>query len=240
VTEEATESRIVYTFTFADGRKKQFVVRLDHATLSRIAEPRDAYPAWTALGHEKCPNCPLDEASHPRCPVARNLVDVVEAFRDEISYDEVAVEVETGERSYRKTAPLQEGLAALIGSVTVTSGCPVLDRLRPMVDTHLPFMSPEESTYRMITMHLLAQYFRVRRGETPDWSLDELVRLLAECRVTNAALVRRVQTLGFKDASLNALARLNTMGEITALSIDGDLERLAGIFGSHDSRPRPS
>jgi hypothetical protein len=240
VSGDLSESRILYRFSFADGRQKQFLVRLDHDTLSLIGETRESYPDWTALGHEQCPNCPLNVADHPRCPVARNLVDVVDAFRDELSFAEVAVEVETGERVYRKTAPLQEGLSALIGIVTVSSGCPVLDRLRPMVDTHLPFMSPEESTYRMITMHLLAQYFRVRRGETPDWGLDELVRLLAECRTTNAALVRRVQTRGIKDASLNALARLNTMGEITALSIDGDLERLASIFESHDARSRCS
>ena len=60
--------------------------------------------------------------------------------------------------------------------------------------------------------------------------------LLEECRQTNAALVRRLQTLGINDASLNALAMLNTMGEITSLSIDGDLKRLQKIFSDHYGR----
>jgi len=228
--------RIAYRFSFKDGRARDFAITLDHATLQVVAAPRESYPEWTALAYKKCPNCPLDEALHPRCPVATNFVDVVEAFKHERSYDEVDVTVDVHERRYLKHASVQQALSAMIGVLTVTSGCPVLDKLRPMVDTHLPFMSPEESTYRVIAMYLLAQYFRNKQGLAPDWDLDQLVGLLEECRRTNAALVRRLQTLGINDASLNALAMLNTMGEITSLSIDGDLKRLEKIFSDHYGR----
>jgi hypothetical protein len=225
--------RIAYRFEFKDGRDREFALTLDHETLQLLAEPRPSYPEWTSLTYKQCPNCPLDAARHPRCPVAANLVDVVETFKHERSYDEVDVAVAVQERRYMKRASVQQALSALIGVLTVTSGCPVLDKLRPMVETHLPFMSPEESTYRMISMYLLAQYLRARQGRQPDWDLGRLVELLEECRRSNAALVRRLQTLGINDASLNALAMLNTMGEITTLSIEGDLRRLQKIFGEH-------
>lgn len=228
--------RIAYRFTFKDGRAREFALSLDHETLQVVQAPRASWPEWTALAYKKCPNCPLDEAHHPRCPVAANLVEVVLAFKDERSYDEVDVTVDVHERRYLKHASVQQALSAMIGVLTVASGCPVLDKLRPMVDTHLPFMSPEESTYRVIAMYLLAQYFRDRQGLPPDWDLDQLVGLLEECRRTNAALVRRLQTLGINDATLNALAQLNTMGEITSLSIEGDLKRLEKIFSDHYGR----
>jgi hypothetical protein len=227
---------IAYRFTFKDGRERDFAITLDHATLQVVQAPRQSYPEWTALAYNKCPNCPLDEARHPRCPIAVNLVDVVEAFRDERSYDDIDVTVDMHERRYLKRASVQQALAAMIGVLTVTSGCPVLDKLRPMVDTHLPFMSPEESTYRVIAMYLLAQFFRSKQGLAPDWDLDQLVSLLEECRLSNAGLVRRLQTLGINDATLNALTVLNTMGEITSLSIDGDLKRLEKIFSDHYGR----
>jgi hypothetical protein len=228
--------RIAYRFTFSDGRARDFALTLDHDTLQLLAVPRDSYPEWTALSYKKCPNCPLDEAQHPRCPVAANLVDVVETFKDERSFDDVDVAVDVQERRYVKRASVQEALSAMIGVLTVASGCPVLNKLRPMVETHLPFMSPAESTYRVIAMYLLAQYFRDKQGLAADWDLDQLVSLLEECRQTNAGLVRRLQTLGINDATLNALTVLNTMGEITSLSIEGDMKRLEKIFGDHYGR----
>lgn len=237
---EPAPIRIAYRFTFKDGRVRDFALVLDRSTLQVIAAPRNVYPEWTALSYKKCPNCPLDEARHPRCPVATNLVDVVEAFKDVRSFEEVDVSVDVPERRYLKRAPVQQALSAMIGVLTAASGCPVLDKLRPMVQTHLPFMSPEESTYRLIGMYLLAQYFRDKQGLQPDWDLDQLVRLLEECRQTNAGLVRRLQTLGITDATLNALAELNTMGEISSLSIEDDLKRLEKIFGDHYGRRAPA
>jgi len=239
VSENPPPIRIAYRFTFTDGRVRDFALTLDRETLQVLAPPREHYPEWTALAYKKCPNCPLDEAQHPRCPVAANLVDVVEAFGDVRSFDEVDVSVEVPERRYLKRAPVQQALSAMIGVLTVASGCPVLNKLRPMLETHLPFMSPEESTYRMIAMYLLAQYFRDKQGLEADWDLDQLVELLEECRQTNAALVRRLQTLGINDATLNALAELNTMGEITSLTIEDDLKRLEKIFGDHYGRRAP-
>jgi hypothetical protein len=223
-----------YLFRFNDGSSHSFLVTLDHASLRLVQAPRPAYPDWTALSYKQCPNCPLGSRSHPRCPVAATLVDVVAFLQNRLSFEEVDVEVESHGRRYSKRTSLQHAASSLIGIFTVTSGCPILDKLRPMVDTHLPFMSPDESTYRTISMYLMAQYFLKQRGRPADWDLKDLVRFLAEARETNAAFCRRLQSLGVKDASLNALSNLNAMGEITSLSIEtSDLTRLERIFAEH-------
>src|SRR5262249_45179319 len=77
--------------------------------------------------------------------------------------------------------------SSLIGIFMVTSGCPVMNKLRPMVDTHLPFMTSAESTYRVISMYLLAQFFRQRQGRKPDWALEGLLGVLEAAKETNAA-----------------------------------------------------
>jgi hypothetical protein len=86
------------------------------------------------------------------------------------------------------------------------------------VDTHLPFMSPEESSYRTLSMYLTAQYFGMRMGQDPDWQLKDFIAHLRNVRETNGGFCARLRSLGIKDASLNALATLNAMGELTSLS----------------------
>jgi len=92
---------------------------------------------------------------------------------------------------------------------------PILNKLRPMLATHLPFMSSEESTYRTVSMYLTAQYFLHKSGQPADWELKHLLDLLKECRATNSGYCGRLRSLGIGDAALNALALLNVQGELT-------------------------
>jgi hypothetical protein len=121
----------------------------------------------------------------------------------------------------------------------VTSGCPVMNKLRPMVDTHLPFMTSAESTYRVISMYLLAQYFRQQQGLAPDWTLEGLLAVLEAAKQTNAAFCQRIQEVDLRDAILGALSVLNAQGEIASLSIEtDDLRRWGRIFAEHYGEPR--
>lgn len=61
----------------------------------------------------------------------------------------------TEERTYSKDTLLQQGLASLLGIVMTTSGCPVLEPLKPMVRFHLPFATLTETVYRMVSMCLV-------------------------------------------------------------------------------------
>jgi hypothetical protein len=226
--------RYRYTITFKDGGEKRFQVDIDAETLALIESPRESYPEWTQLTFHKCPNCPLDEARHERCPVAASLVDVVEAFKDSPSYEEVDVTVQAANRSYLRHGALQTAVSSLLGLHMVTAGCPILNKLRPMVDMHLPFMSRDETMFRMIAMYVMSQFFRQRAGEPADWELTGLGRHLEEIRTVNVAFCRRLNAIPMKDASVNALVILSTLGDFPArLLTKKDLARIERIYRQH-------
>jgi hypothetical protein len=220
-----------YRFTFQNGIEKEFTVHLDADTLALVAPARPDPPDWTRLSFHQCPNCPLKEEESPHCPVALNIVDLVTAFQDRKSHEAVQVLVESKERIYAKHTSLQTAASSLIGLHMVTAGCPILSRLRPMVDTHLPFMSPGETTYRMLSMYLVAQHFRAKHGLPADWSLAGLTKLLADIQTVNLAFCKRLNAISIKDASVNALVILSTLGDEARLRlVENDLERLERIF----------
>lgn len=219
-----------YRFTFASGVEKEFTLHLDSETLALITPPRPL-PEWTRLGFHQCPNCPLKEEESPHCPVAAGLVDIVDAFQDRKSHEAVQVLVESKDRIYAKHTSLQTAASSLIGMYMTTAGCPILSRLRPMVDTHLPFMSSAETTYRMLSMYLVAQYFRSKHGLPADWNLEGLTRLLSEIATVNQAFCQRLNAIPMKDASVNALVVLSTLGDEARLTlVEHDLEKLERIF----------
>lgn len=234
IEDEAGLLVISYRFRFADGVERVFVVQLDRETLALRPQPRRTWPEWTNLDYYQCANCPLSIAEHPRCPVAANMVDLIETFRDSISFEDVHVRVETKARVYEKQTSLQRGLAALMGIFMVTSGCPIMNRLRPMVDSHLPFATPDESMYRFMTSYLLGQYFIAKNGGTPDWEYRGFLLLLEEIRRVDIGFSRRLQELRIKDASLNALIILNLFGEMAEMAVTGDeMARIERIYMAH-------
>ena len=205
---------------------------LDRETLSLLRPAPAEPPEWTRLEFHRCPNCPLDPAQHPHCPVAVSMVEMVEALKDRNSYDEVEVVVEAPSRTYSKRTPLQGAVSSLLGLLMTTSGCPILDRLRPMVETHLPFMTRHEALYRILTMYLLAQYFIEARGEQGgDWSLEGLVRSMDDIHTVNVSFCKRLNSIPIKDASVNAVVILSTLGDFPSRRItQKDLARLARLF----------
>ncbi|PHS73991.1 MAG: hypothetical protein COB59_12450 [Rhodospirillaceae bacterium] len=230
-----TESKeIHYTFQFPDGITKEFSVKLDFNTLSLIHTAKETYPDWTKLEYCQCPNCPLSTEDHLRCPIALNLSDLIDSFSDSISYENVSVSIVTDARAYHLDTTLQRVLSSLIGIYMVTSDCPIMDKLRPMVDSHLPFATSEETTYRMITMYLMAQYFRNKHGKDPDWELNHFVDLMREISSVDIAFSKRLRSIQIKDASLNAITILHTYGQSASFSIEEqDLSRMESIFMKH-------
>lgn len=232
--------QIQYRFTLADGSERRFALTLDDATLALVppaggVEP----PAWTALENQRCPNCPLAPAEGARCPVAVNLDPVINAFHRSISHDVAEIAVETEARTYLKRAPLQSGISGIIGLIMVTSGCPVMDRLRPMVRTHVPFATLDETTYRALSMYLLSQYFVQRRGGTPNWDLSGLAAVYGEVRKVNKAFVKRLHSLQIEDASLNAIVNLDVFASFTSANIEAaSLDEVEQLFTAY--LPEPS
>ena len=223
-----------YRMTFGDGTEKTFTVDIHSEHLGLLREERASYPEWTRLGFNQCPNCPLEASQNPRCPVAESVAELVDAFGGFPSYEQVDVVVESKNRTYSRHASLQTAVSSLLGLYMVTSGCPILDKLRPMVDMHLPFMNREETLYRMLTMYLLAQHFRQQKGQPVDRDLAGLTRLLGEIRQVNVAFCGRLNAIEIKDASVNAVVILSTLGDFpNRLITKRDLARLERIFSEY-------
>ena len=219
-----------YTFTFATGETKEVMVRLDAATLTLIQDEQPR-PPWTALSYHQCPNCPLSQEQHPHCPAALGLRDVVALFSQSLSYETVEVCIESGARRYAKRTSLQEALSSLIGLLMVTSGCPVMGKLKPLVRHHLPFAKLEETRYRVLSMYLLAQYFVARKGRPPDWTFKHLTPIYQEIGTVNTHFHKRFLEVAKGDASLNALAILQMFAKTIAFSNDEDaLDDLEALF----------
>lgn len=223
-----------YKFTFCDGSIKEFNLRLDGKTLNLIQAGRKTYPEWTKLEFYKCPNCPLNGEMYKDCPVAVSLIDLVDSFKGSISCEEVDVTIETEARRYMKHASLQKGLSSLIGIYMVTSGCPIMEKLKPMVRHHLPFATEEETKYRAISMYLFAQFFIYKRGGEPDWDLRRLVKIYEDVRIVNKNFCKRLANIRIEDASINALVILDCFADSVAFSINKDmLDEIELLFNAY-------
>lgn len=210
----------------------EFEINLDPDTLALMpGTGRADHPAWTQLTYHRCANCPLAATNHPHCPVAVHLVPVIDGFADAPSYLPAEIEIATRHRTYRKQAPLQDGLSAMVGIYMVTSGCPILDKLRPLVATHVPFASHQETTFRAISMYWLVQFFRRQRGEEPDWDLDGLVKIYEDISIVNRCFHERIRDAHPADACVNALFRLDLYAQFTnRMLLQKNLDSVARLF----------
>ncbi len=219
-----------YQFEFPDGRRETVNVG------DEAAEERNDLPAWTELSFHQCPNCPLSGSGKKRCPMAVNLVPLVELFAKVRSYEEVTVQVDSNERSVAKRTSVQAGLRSLMGLLAASSACPRVDFLKPMAHFHLPFSSEEETLYRVASSYLLAQYLRRLRGEEADATLDGLKANYRELQEVNQAMAGRIRQISrsmhikMADGTINALTLLDVFAQTVPLSIDATLEELQPAF----------
>ena len=229
--------RFRYIFKFSDGAEKTFNVELDPTTLE-IHRSAATPPDWARLDYHPCENCPLDPAETAYCPVALNLAPLVESFSQVLSYEEAKVIVETDERTVSKHTAVQHGLCSLMGIYMASSGCPVLEKLRPMARFHLPFASVEETIYRAASMYLLAQYFRGKKGLPADWPLARFQSLYQEIKKVNAGLAKRLSSAAEKDAPLNAVAHLDIFAIMLQEPTQDNVDPLEVLFEPY-LRPDP-
>ena len=97
-----------------------------------------------------------------------------------------------------------------------------MDKLRPMVATHLPFASTPETMYRAMSMFLLAQFYKKRKGLIHTFELEELKTTYKEVRQCNQSIVQRLRTLTISDASVNAIIKLDCFALMQTDFLDDD------------------
>ncbi len=222
-----------YTYQFKTGQIKKFLIQLEPDTLALQIKRRQNIPLWALLNHKQCENCSLDVGTHTYCPIALNIVDIAEQFQDMVSHENVVVTVTTEERVYARETTIQQGLSPLIGIIMTTSGCPVMDYLKPMVRFHLPFASLEETVFRTVSMFLLVQYYRNQEGQTAEWRLDKLPRVYAEVGIVNRDFSNRLRDAARKDANINALVNLDCFASMVPLIADDTLKAIKPYFAAY-------
>lgn len=140
------------------------------------------------------------------------------------------VVVKAPERTYEEDTTLQQGLSSIVGLYMVTTNCPIMDQLRPMVRFHLPFATSEETLYRAVSMYLTKQYYAMRRGETPDWELEKLAQIYSAISVVNAGMSQRLKQASTKDANVNALIILSAFGDTAGVSLKDGVGKIEYLF----------
>jgi len=225
-----TPYNISYEFVFEDGNTKSFEIKLDPATISVILPEPDLLPEWTRLERNQCVCCPLDVKTHPYCPVAVNIAELVEEFKEAISSDNCTVKCTTPERTYLKKTSIQEGLFSVFGIIMATSNCPIMDFFKPMAKFHLPFSTVDETVFRSTSVYMLRQYFEYRKGRTPDLELKNLDRHYERVQEVNAGIIKRTGDVAKKDADKNALIILNALAQMLSVEIEDGLYSLEYLF----------
>jgi len=164
--------------------------------------------------------------------VAVNLAEVVEFFEDYPSIQTASVSVETSTRIIlRKQSKLFPGLSSMIGIFMVTSGCPIMDPLRPMARFHLPFADTDETIYRAFSMYALAQCLRQAKSQEPDWNFEKLRMIYSEINTLNIDFAQRLRNDSVNEATTNAITSLDCFAQQIDFSISEDmLDEIESLF----------
>jgi hypothetical protein len=232
-----TTLRVRYRFNLPNGLRESFDLYFDGRDFRLLNPVPKPAPFWAELAFNRCENCPLPAADHPICPAAAQLVAVVEKIETLISYDEIRVDVLTAERSITQTTTAQQALASLFGLILSASGCPRTAFLRPMARFHLPLANELETLYRSVTMHLLEQHFRRRRGESADETFEGLKAAYRELHTVNRGIARRLRAASRSDPALNAVTLLDTYASLLPSTLDEALGELEALFAPGRDAP---
>ncbi|MCF7204072.1 DUF6901 family protein [Pseudomonas oligotrophica] len=220
---------IEYRITLDDQHDFSYRIELDRGYDPQAAAQA---PQWTRLEHQRCANCPLSREQYSHCPAAVDLHRVIEDFQGLPAIQKALVWVRTPEREYTKMVGLEEGLRALLGVIMATSACPVLARLKPMAQQHLPFANNREFVLRAVSLYLARQYFNLREGRHADWELRGLVRSFQQLQLVNQAFWQRIHDTCQGDSNLKAFLTFFSMASSLTVSLETQLQKIRPLVMS--------
>lgn len=226
---EATPRTYQYIFDFPDGRKTTFAVSLDSISQSVNSCPSSP-PGWARLEHHKCEICPLAEGEYHFCPVAVSISTLITEFGATVSYTACRVSCIAPERTITKDTTIQDGLASILGLLMATSGCPVMEPLRPLARFHLPFATVDETIFRFVAAYMIKQYYLHGKNNNGDFDLKNIKEHYSMVKLVNKGMLRRITDISKRDADKNAIVNLNSVAQILELEVDDNFETLSHLF----------
>lgn len=222
-----------YRLTAAEYDSTDFLIEVDKQSMTLISPTKPPYPFWTELSYQQCRNCPLNPQQWPHCPVAINLVPLLDLCGHLVSHKPMTVEVLTDRRTIRGETTAQHIASSILGLIMATSPCPHTEFLKPMARFHLPLADQDETIYRVTTMFLLAQYFRYKDDLPYSLELDELLSIYKNLQIINLHLTQRLKTAISEDAAVNGVILLDLLSKTVAWSIEDGLEEIRYLFDSY-------
>jgi hypothetical protein len=226
---------IIYEFRFTNNVKKHFRIQLDSKTISIVYAEPVIKCEWMLLENKQCDCCPLSGEDHPYCPVAVNIGELTEEFKDMVSYEKCLVRCTTMERTYLKKTSLMEGLASIFGVIIATSDCPIMTFFKPMARFHLPFSTTQETVFRATSIYMLRQYFNRKKNLQPDMDMKFLDEQYNKVRMVNCGLISRLNTIVANDADKNAINILFSISQILSREINYNLSSVEYLFNNPES-----
>jgi hypothetical protein len=228
-----------YILKFKNQEEMTFDIQLDKKTLELTDEVLET-PTWATRKEFGCKNSICDLKNEDYCPVAQIVQKLIKAFKNILSTEVVRVTVISEQRTCTKECAIQVAVGSVTGIYISTCGCPVFNKLKPMVRFHLPFASLEETEFRVFSTYLLAQFLRGRKNLSQDFQFTELNHLYRDIVTINKLAAVKIQELAKSDAAVNGLMILNTFAQMVSFDIeDNDLTHLEILFNSWLESSRP-
>ena len=227
-----TPLRIRYRFVLPDGAPEVFDLFFDAGDF-KLLNPRPAQlPFWTELGCNQCENCPLKASDTPHCPVAVQLVGVIERLERVVSFEQVRVDVYSPERAVSQETTAQQALSSMLGLIMASSGCPRTQFLRPMARFHLPLATEAETIYRTLSMYALARLMRpMQEDAAPEAEpFANLKQLYEELHIVNRGVTRRLGAATRNDPARNAVVLLDAYATLLPHALEQSLDELRPLF----------
>lgn len=223
----------IYRLTADDFEGIDFPIDVDKHSMQLISTTLHPYPLWTELNYQQCRNCPLQPELNPYCPVAVNLVPLLDLCGSLVSHKQMQVEVITDKRTTRCESTAQRISSSILGLIMATSPCPHTAFLKPMARFHLPLADQDETIYRVTTMYLLSQYFRYKSGSSYSLELTELLEIYHNLQIINTHLAQRLKSAISEDAAINGIILLDLLSKSVTWSIEDGLEEIQYLFNSY-------
>ncbi len=227
--------KIAYDIELESGENKHFEIELSSPGSFCMTKPEGTPPDWAKLDNHKCSVCPLNSEETPYCPVATNLAPYIEEYKDKKSYVDCNVKVTVEQRTYIKKTSLQDGLYSFFGIIFATSGCPILDFLRPMARFHLPFSDIEETMVRSLGFYMLKQYFKKKNGQDVDFELKSFETAYQNIIRVNKDFVERIWPVGTGDAESNSIIALDGFAQLLKMQLEDGLPDIEELFQEPES-----
>ncbi len=221
---------VQYRFRAMDDSREIFQLEFDPESLELNGNIPDDLPAWTRLDFYQCPNCPLTSRTHPNCPMAANLVKIVQSFDGVKSFDQMEVKVITRERRITQVTSAQKAISSMMGLVMAASGCPHTAFFKPMARFHLPLANEKETIFRAASMYMLAQYFLKNEGRPADFELIGLRKIYHGLQIINSYIAKRLREATRTDSSINAVILLDIYAQTLPMAIEKSLDEIRYMF----------